>query len=154
MVTMHHLSELEDADFPRRIGLVIPRQATKALCDFLMAYFQLVGPARAHILQSNIIRHSRFATCAVNDVVLLRTDEGQLLAGQIWACASVLDEACVVLHMMEVVSRKRRVHLATFRFTNTHAVFPVEDILDACIWTPWEGNLAKVLLPHDLELRM
>ena len=125
LVTTHHLHDLQDMDFEHAIGLIKPKQASKKLRAFLVESFCLNDNEHLVVLEALTARHSELSTSAVADVVLLGTSMADLSAGQVWAFADIMGEHVVLVHTLELVSRNRRHHSATYRFTNEHKLFPL-----------------------------
>ena len=127
-----------------RAGLFKPQKANQKVLNWLSVVLKIPS----HLIECKMARNARQSTqivCSIGDVVLYKTLEGDLEAGEVWNNLELEGELGVILQRWTFVSEAHGA--AIWNLTEDLNVVLSDQICDVLVWTKHSGEQAKTLLP-------
>jgi hypothetical protein len=149
-VVSHHFGQLKSpTSFDYSAGLVGPRAISKAGQRALYRGLDL-DCSMHEVMSSVVMRFSAFATCAKNDIVLLKRN-GSNIAGAVQMHISVDAVPVSLVTIFELVQLHAGTGYAVWKKTDTSVLIEATDIIDVLITTQLpDGRLGSIV---PLEFR-
>ena len=149
-VVAAHLGQLSKPQaFSFEVGLVNGKPASKPTKRKLMASLDLEG--ERDIKSAQVSRFSPLATCARNDIILIKRGD-RFQAGKVQYHCEVDGEALSLVSMFTLHQRVGDSGYATWRVNEEGAIpVPTANILEAVIYSYWAGDLVCTLLPMEFR---
>ena len=127
------------------VGLLDGKSASKQLKRTLLATLCFDGEHEVRTAQ--VARHSPLATCARNDIVLIK-DESIYRAGQVQLHCEVDGAALSLVTIFTLIELAPGAGYAVWKVGTEGATpAPTHRILEATVFTQWEGDVMCALLP-------
>ena len=144
----HQLNRLDnDSTFNYKVGLLNPHRAGKKLATFIRNELDLSDDVPVDT--SSYSKHNALTYSAVGDMVLLRADSGDLIAGQVLHHFGIMDEFVSVLFQYELVELDRASGCASWRFLDSGCIISTGDILDSLIWCQLAEGMKRTIIPRE-----
>ena len=147
-VTAHHFGALGNASsFSFEVGLVDGRAASRRMKREVAHALGLEG---AHDIKAALVsRFNPLATCAKNDIVLVKS-EARFRAGRVQFHCEVDGEALSLVSLFTLRKHDAACGYAVWEVSDGGAIpVPTASILDVVVYSKWADNLVCTLLPCE-----
>ena len=144
-VVSHHFGQLKSpTSFDYSVGLVEPKAISKA-AKFALYRALALDCSTHEVMYSQVMRFSAFATCAKNDIVLLKRN-GSNIAGAVQMHISVDAVPVSLVTIFELVQLHAGTGYAVWKKTDTSILIEATAIIDVLITTQLpDGRLGSIV---------
>ena len=146
-----HLGQLlQPGAFSFEVGLVNGKPASQATKRRVMASLGLEG--ERDIRSAQVSRFSPLATCARNDIVLIKRRGDRFQAGKVQYHCEVDGDALSLVSMFTLHQHVGDSGYATWRVNEEGAIpVPTANILEAVIYSYWADDIVRTFLPMEFR---
>ena len=147
-VTSHHLGQLSrPSAFGFQVGLVAGKSASKQVKRTFLTSLCFDGEHEVRTAQ--VARHSYLATCARNDIVLIK-EESRYRAGKVQLHCEVDGAALSLVTVFTLIKHVPDAGYAVWKVGDEGATpVPTDCILEPVVYTKWEDDVICTLLPME-----
>ena len=148
-----HLKALNDPNTFSflKLGLVQPRRASSAFVAFVRTACALPDAAVPIVMIARECRPHLHLICRINDVVLFKKTETELVAAQVWAFLDVSGELAAIVTFSDLVATS--FGTATWRFHKEPDLVDATGIVAVVPWCHETEDVVRTITPAEfLEL--